>query len=433
MKKYIRFISEYLVKYLVLIPFIGFIVFIMYLKYDITINSFQLMTDNKATVTKHFIAYFQEDFEHKFEYSDFKQFYEDIRYLIELKQIKINPDISIKQQFENARKLKKYTKYMENFEKGSYFRIIDKLRIRMKDIKTYYLHPLNTTRDIYIKINTENRTINIINKRDFINLSSKSYINFQTLSSNIKINKNEIIKEYNKSLKNLLKTSEILQNEAKNTFSSKFENIIKFYLYLELLIFLIIITSMYLFFKKKEERYNDLKKKEVNLLEKEQYNKTKEIRLNQIEHLMQHDIKTNIDERLNHLSIIYEYLNNNNVSKSVLHTFLSMYTLDLTIKLANDYLRKNKISIPYFSEYLKKENIFKFANRELETYGDIGSKILKDIIIFDIDIDDLNDYPVENIYQNEFSSLLFRLINNAIKHSSNKKIHVFIKKDKNNY
>jgi len=429
-----KFFINYLSKYFFLVAIAAFFYFIMYLNYNLTLNSFKFVNSNKNEIDRFSIQYFKEDFEHKLSRKDFKLLYSDINYLIQLNQIDNKSKKSIGYQFIKARKNNKYTKYMENFENGSYYLIIDKLKKRMQLIDNYYLHPYNNTMNLYIHINIPSKSINIISKNDFYSLDLNNYISFESAGSNIKVKKKEIITQYNRSLNNLLNISKIFQEDAKKLFKDSFNNFIGFNIIFFLIMFTIIIATSFLYFKSKEERYKELENDESIMLIKKNGMLSKEARLNQIEHLMQHDIKTNIDERLNYLSAIYEQIKEN-LNETTLHSFLSMYTLDLTIKLANDYLKKDVLSVPHFYEIFKTENIFKFANKELETYGDIGNNILKNIIIFDIDkdLDKINDFSVKNIFQNEFSALLFRLINNALKHSSDKKVKVYIGKDKYNY
>lgn len=429
----LKFIGSYIGGYFIVIVIAIFFFFTIYLKYAVTLGSFQFVTNDNSQIVKYFFNQFKEDFEHKVSYKDFEQFYKDIGFLIQVRQLEISQDKSIGKQLSDARENNKYTKNMENFESGSYFTVIDKLQSRLKGIDNYYLHPLNTTRDLYIHIDILKRSIFAISKDEFESLNDK-YISFQLAGNIIVINKQEILEQYSKSLKQLIDISKVSQENSQEVFRKEFKDIFIFYTLSLVLFFFISMLSLFFYFRNKEKRYINLEEKESRLNFDKNIIDARTARLNQIEHLMQHDLKTNIDERLNYLSIIYEDIKEKGNENS-LEAFLSMYTLDLTIKQANDYLPHAPISVPYFYDVFKKENIFKFATKQLETYGDIGNKILSEIIIFDIDknMENINDFPVKDIYQNEFSSLLFRLINNALKHSLYKKVFVRITKDKNNY
>ncbi|MDD2356449.1 MAG: hypothetical protein PHX13_00890 [Thiovulaceae bacterium] len=397
-----------------------------YTAYKFDITSLKSVDTEKLDAL--LIQFFKDDFQHKFVKNDFLHFYSDVGYLLQSKQININ-NYSLSEQFLEARNKKTYTRSMQAFEQGSMFAISEKLKDRFPEINTFYINPTNTTQNIYLKIYTHDNKIYLINKPSFDKLNTKEFIHFETLGAIFVIPSAEIYKSYNRSLVGMIDIAKANDKQVLTNFETSVSGFLK-----ELIIGILILIFALLYsvikhlqkiFVRKEEIYKDIYKREEEITRRE------EIVFN-IEHILQHDTKTNIDERNEYLTQLYhdiKNLNTNSSTESIQDMIVFLFALDLTVKLSNDYIRSTPLKVAHFIAHLQKEKLFKYAEGNLDSYGEIGKKILEKVIIFDINpqLGKLDDFPIANeFFENEFTCAVFRLINNALKHSSDHKAEIKI-------
>jgi len=283
-------------------------------------------------------------------------------------------------------------------------------------------YTVNTvTQSVYFLTNQEKSKI----------LSNKSkFISIELESRKMLFEKEKLFKHYDELFSKIYGINDLINLSVVNTLK---HFIIEFYVtYAVYYLFFIAIIALFgsiavVWFIEKNSQYVEMKiqkekldQKEIDIANKEIDLVHKEAKVHKLEHTLSHDIKTNLNQNLIDLEYLYR---NKDITSELKVGVLSIYARDLMIKNAND-IGKTALNIYKFPSDFYQETFIKFFNEDV---ADIEKDILNEFFIFkkNSKLIESNKYTVsaksldsnKAFYENELSSILFKLLNNALKYA----------------
>lgn len=333
---------------------------------------------------------------------------------------------------------------------------LDKIKYLSEEFETKYHQSLgifhvipNSSKCILsgYTVNTNTQSIYFLtnnNKSEIIQNKNK-FISIELENRKMFFEKENLFKHYNELFSNIYEINNLINLKTTNVLK---DFIVSFYISYSSY-FLLIVTvigligsaavvwflgknNLYLEMINKEEK---LIEKETKLTNREKDLTNKEMKVRKLEHTLSHDIKTNLNQNLIELEYLY---NNEGATPDLKRGVLSIYARDLMVKNAND-VGKIPLNLYQFPSSFYQETFIKFFNEES---AEIEQDIFNEFFIFKEHnkLAQFNKYtviaeslnPNKAFYENELSSILFKLLNNALKYAKlSEKIIIELSKDDN--